>query len=253
MKKSKIGWTTHSWNPVVGCRKISPGCHNCYAAALAERYNGGAAWPNGFDVTLKPHRMDDPVKWKEPAFIFVNSLSDLFHREIPKGYLAEIWHTMTAKAPRHVYQVLTKRPHIARERIRDLGLPLTPNIWLGVSVENMEMARNRIPVLLDIGSPVPWISAEPLLDRLDLAPWMPKLKWVVDGGESGPNRRFAAINWFRFLRDQCSAWGVPYFHKQGNSEWPGHDRVLDGRIYSQMPKVEGLTMPERETTRERTV
>ena len=168
MKDSKIGWTTHSWNPVTGCSKVSPGCDNCYAEVIAERFRGGSAYPVGFDVDLRPHKLRDPIKWRKPARIFVNSMSDMFHREIPDHYLQQIWGVMV-EADWHVFQVLTKRPHRMIQKIQDLCLPMAPNIWLGVSVETQEFADNRIPELLKVERPsLRFISVEPLLGDVDL-------------------------------------------------------------------------------------
>ena len=237
MKNSAIEWTTHTWNPVSGCTQVSPGCDNCYALAIAEPKRGTKAFPQGFDLTLRPHKLRDPLKWKEPARIFVNSMSDLFHRDIPRDYLAQVWDTMLA-ADHHVYQVLTKRPHRAAQLIREMGLPVPAHVWIGASVENQVFADNRIPALLDIPAPVRWLSCEPLLGPLDLTPFLDGLRWVVDGGESGRGRRPADPDWFRMIRDDCLASGVPYLHKQGNHLYPGRDRELDGRTWDQYPDLD---------------
>ena len=234
MKDSGISWTTHTWNPVTGCTQVSPGCDNCYALTIAEKYRGNAAFPIGFDVQLRPHKLRDPLKWKASARIFVNSMSDLFHRDIPDDYLCQIWDTMM-QADWHTYQVLTKRAHRMAHKIKTLGLPTPPHIWLGVSAENQEMADSRIPALLSIGSPMPWVSAEPLLGPLDLTAYLPRLKWVVDGGESGSGRRPADHDWFRSLRDQCALAGTVYYHKQGNAHLSGKDTELDGRVHHDFP------------------
>ena len=237
MKNSKIGWTDHTWNPVTGCTQVSPGCDHCYALAIAEQYRGTPAFPNGFDVQLRQHRLLEPYKWKTPSRIFVNSMSDLFHKEIPDSYLIQIWGIMEG-ADWHTFQVLTKRPHRMAQKIKDLGLPTLPNLWLGVSVENQMYAENRIPSLLSIpGDFVRWISAEPLLGPLNLIPWLLDLRWVVDGGESGPGRRPAEVAWFRSIKDQCLGSRVPYLHKQGNANRPGEDRVLDGRTWDEYPRT----------------
>ena len=200
----------------------------------------GAAFPNGFDVTLRPHKLRDPVKWKVPAKIFVNSMSDLFHLEIPDDYLRQIWDTMLV-ADWHVYQVLTKRAHRMAHKIEALRLPTPAHIWLGVSAENQEMADSRIPALLSIGSPMPWVSAEPLLGPVDFRPYLGDggLRWIVSGGESGPGYRPAEGDWFRDIRDACGAVeGVEFYHKQGSAFRPGQDRILDGRTHDDYPEVE---------------
>ena len=236
MKNSNIEWTTHTWNPTTGCSQVSPGCDNCYALAIAEQKRGTKAFPQGFDMTLRPHKLRDPLKWKEPARIFVNSMSDLFHRDVPRDYLAQVWDSMLA-ADHHVFQVLTKRPHRAAQLIREMGLPVPDHIWIGASVETQQFADNRIPALLEIPAPVRWLSCEPLLGSVDLTPYLDGLSWVVDGGESGRNRRLADYGWFRRIRDDCLQAGVPYLHKQGNHLYPGRDRDLDGRTWEQYPNL----------------
>ena len=149
---SKIEWTTHTWNPTTGCNQVSPGCDNCYALAIAEPKRGTPAFPQGFDITLRPHKLREPARWKEPARVFVNSMSDLFHRAIPRDYLAQVWETMI-EVDRHVYQILTKRPHRAARMIQDMELPIPEHIWIGTSVEDQTFADNRIPALLDIPGP----------------------------------------------------------------------------------------------------
>ena len=238
MKNSKIEWTDATWNPVTGCSQVSPGCDNCYALQIAERKRGTRAFPVGFDVQLRPHKLLDPLRWKKPARIFVNSMSDLFHRDIPRDYLAQVWDTMI-RADHHVYQVLTKRPHRASLLIREMGLSVPEHIWIGTSVENQVFADNRIPALLSIDAPVRWLSCEPLLGPLSLAPWLADggIQWVIDGGESGTRRRPADPDWFQAIRDECEAAGVPYLHKQGNHNLPGRDRELDGRTWDQYPTM----------------
>jgi len=237
MKTTKIEWTESTWNPVTGCTQVSPGCDHCYAFTIAEKYRGSAAFPVGFDVQLRPHKLRDPVKWIKPARIFVNSMSDLFHRDIPDDYLMQIWQTML-DADWHVYQILTKRAHRMAHKIKILDLPTPSHIWLGVSTENQTMADSRIPALLSIESEVPWISAEPLLGPLNVAEYLPHLKWVVDGGESGKSRRAGEYDWFRELRDQCQEAGTPYFHKQGFAYQSGRDRNLDGRTWDEYPTLQ---------------
>ena len=252
MKNSHIDWTDHTWNPVTGCTQVSPGCDNCYALAIAEPRRGLPSFPQGFDVTLRPHKLRDPLKWKAPGMIFVNSMSDLFHKDIPPEYVGQIWQTMMA-ATHHVFQVLTKRPHRAAQLIDRMGLPLPPHIWLGVSAENQQLADNRITALLQIPSAVPWVSAEPLLGPLDLTPFLDRLKWVVDGGESGNGRRPADPDWFRSLRDQCQEYGVSFFHKQGNHRYPGRDRELDGRTWDEYPDVSRIQLAHPSPTPSRFV
>ena len=202
----------------------------------------GVAFPNGFDVTLRPHKLRDPIKWKTPAKIFVNSMSDLFHLEIPDAYLRQIWDTMLV-ADWHVYQVLTKRAHRMAHKIKTLDLPTPAHIWLGVSAENQQMADSRIPALLSIGSQMPWVSAEPLLGPVNLRPYLGDggLRWIVSGGESGLGYRPADVDWFRDIRDACDVVeSVEFYHKQGSSFRPGQDRILDGRTHADYPAVREL-------------
>jgi len=266
-ERTKIGWTSSTWNPVTGCTKVSPGCDNCYAEVIAERFRGGPPWPMGFDLQLRPNKLHDPATWREPRRIFVNSMSDLFHRAIPDDYLEQIWEVMTTEAPHHTYQILTKRPHRAARKIQGLGLPLTPNIWIGTSVENQQFADNRIPALLDIPVRVRFLSCEPLLGPIDLSEYIsaqvndcqtdtsspetrdalrglvaaasktmgPTIDWVITGGESGAKRRPLDLAWVRAIRDKCLQGYVPFFHKQGSALGPGLDRELDGRTWNQYP------------------
>ena len=265
-ENSKIEWTDSTWNPTSGCTEVSPGCDHCYAKTLAERWRGGPAFPVGFDFMVRSKRLREPVRWKEPRRVFVNSMSDLFHIEMPPDHLRQVWDVMVDEAPRHIYQILTKRPHRAKVLIESLGLDLAPNIWIGTSVENQKFADNRIPALLEIPAAFRFLSCEPLLGPVDLSEWLgygvvheqdlsnaetgaalqeiiratlktmgPGIHWVIAGGESGAGRRPADYDWFRAIRDQCVNAGVPYFHKQGNANGPGQDRVLDGRTWDEEP------------------
>jgi protein gp37 len=185
-----IEWTDRTWNPVTGCTKVSPGCDRCYAEGIARRFAGSKAFPNGFDVTLHAERLAAPLRWRKPARVFVNSMSDLFHDAVPDEFIARVWAVMAA-TPQHTYQVLTKRHgrmrsllnsgefsmvQVADEAIEGLGLdgipwPL-PNVWLGVSAEDQRRAELRIPALLDTPAAVRFLSCEPLLGPLDLSPWL---------------------------------------------------------------------------------
>ena len=234
MKTSRISWTDATWNPVVGCDKVSPGCDNCYAEALTRRFP--ARYPDGFKLTPKPHRLKDPYKWS-PRTIFVNSMSDLFHADISLEYLHEVWNVML-NTPQHTYQILTKRPSIMRYRIEYQQLALPPHIWLGTSVESQEFAAKRIPSLLAIPASVRFISAEPLLGPLDLSPWMTDLQWVIVGGESGGGYRPMDMQWARDIRDQCEHENVPLWFKQHSALRPGIGAHIDGKEYFHRP--EGL-------------
>ena len=231
MSKSKISWTDRVWNPVTGCDKISPGCKHCYAEALTKRFP--KTWPNGFNVTLHQDRIAVPSTWRQPAMVFVNSMSDLFHPEIPAKFLWDIWNEMLG-CPQHTFQVLTKRPEsIPGWLMQSAFWP--DNIWLGVSAENQEYYEKRIVRLAAIPAQVRFISAEPLLGPIDL--YQPHFDWVIVGGESGPNRREMDLNWARVLRDQCARVGIPFFYKQGNATRPGNDTLLDGVEHKAMPEA----------------
>ena len=241
-QETKIAWTDSTWNPWSGCIKVSPGCDNCYASTLAENKRGTTAFPNGFDLTLRPHKYADPLKWKEPRRIFVNSMSDFFLGTVPAEAIVAAWNTMLA-ADWHQFQILTKRPIPARRIIEELGLLVPDHIWLGVSVESQDYI-DRVGDLLDIPGKNKFLSCEPLLGPLVIDGyfqqsakeyWGAEIKWVIDGGESGPGRRPANPDWFRSIRDQCQAAGVAYFHKQGNSFRAGQDRELDGRLWEEQP------------------
>ena len=234
MNKTKIQWTDKTWNPVTGCTQISPGCDNCYALQLAERFRGSPAFPQGFDLQLRPKKLDAPIRLKVASKIFVNSMSDLFHRDVPDEYISRVWDTMM-QADHHIYQVLTKRTHRMAHKIKSLGLPTPEHIWLGTSVENQELATSRLPALISIPAPVRFVSAEPLLGPVSLVEWLDDLQWVIVGGESGPNRRPMNYDWARSLRDQCAMRHVPFFYKQGNASRPGQDEALDGQVYHEFP------------------
>ena len=239
-ERSGIGWTEASWNPTVGCIKVSPGCDHCYAEPLAVKLQqrGIAKYEQGFTPRPWEPHLELPLRWRKPKLIFVDSMSDLFHRAIPREYVAKVWQVMI-KADWHTYQLLTKRPHRMVEIITDLQLPLLDHIWLGVSAENCKMANSRIPALLQLPARTRWVSAEPLLEPLDLTRWLSpeQINWVVSGAESGPDRREAEVDWFRSLRDQCRQVGVPYYHKQGGAFHPGRNRELDGVIHDARPSL----------------
>ena len=250
--KTSIEWTTtvhpdgtvtpgSTWNPVSGCSKVSPGCTGCYAEALSTRF-GWTTLPwtarnAAENVRLHPDRLDLPLRWREPRRIFANSMSDLFHEQVPFEFIQSVFEVMD-KADRHTFLVLTKRP----ERMRDVLVRLyersyldqyepLPNVWIGVSAEDQRRADERLPLLLDTPAAIRWVSAEPLLGPLDLMEWLPGLDWVVGGGESGANFRPCDPAWLRSLRNQCLATGTAFFCKQGAARLPGRptgDPDLDG-------------------------
>lgn len=232
--ETRIRWAGSTWNPVSGCTKVSPGCNHCYAYTLAERMRGSLAFPNGFDLTLKPHKIMEPCHWKKPRRIFVNSMSDLFHKDIPDDFLCAIWATML-QADWHTYQVLTKRPHRMAHKIKTLSLPLPPHIWLGTSVENQTFADNRLPALLSVPTHVRFVSAEPLLAPVTLRPWLSGLHWIICGGESGPGYRPMDHAWARALRDECVEAGVAFFFKQSAAPRTEMGITLDGVKWEEYP------------------
>lgn len=233
---SKIEWTEATWNPVTGCTKISPGCKNCYAERMAKRLQamGQPNYVNGFSLTTHEHMLDKPLRWKKPKMIFVNSMSDLFHKDIPSVFVKQVFDVMR-RASWHTFQVLTKRPE--QIQIYDC-LPKDwgngyPNVWLGVSVENADYLW-RMDVLREIPAILRFVSAEPLLGPLALD--LRGFDWVITGGESGPNYRPADEQWFLDIRDQCEDAGVSYFHKQKGGVRGGSNE-LAGKVYNEIPAV----------------
>jgi len=238
-KKSSIEWTESTWNPVTGCNKISPGCKHCYAETMAKRLKamGQENYRNGFQLELQPHMLERPLEWKSPQTIFVNSMSDLFHKDVPLKYIQKVFDVMH-RANWHQFQVLTKRA----ERLFELNpyLHWSENIWMGVSVENSEY-KFRIDYLREIGASVKFLSLEPLLGPLPNLV-LDNIDWVIVGGESGPGARPMQEEWVIEIRDQCQQQGVPFFFKQ----WGGvrkHDngRILEGQTWDEMPEQFILT------------
>ena len=263
---TKIEWADKSWNPVTGCTKVSAGCTNCYAERLfpkvygrqwifrdglyedAHRGEGGKWRPRRFtDVRMHPDRLDAPLHWRKPRRVFVNSMSDLFHEDVPAQFIGEVFRTMS-RAKEHTFQILTKRAERMRQLLsspswlraefgRDVWCEMSPNelhpnVWLGVSVEDQKTADERIPLLLQTPAAVRFVSYEPSLGPVDFSRWLfdsgddgepaprnnPGLSWCIAGGESGPKARPSHPEWFRSVRDQCVEAGVPYFFKQWG-EW----------------------------------
>ena len=228
---SGIEWTEATWNPVSGCTKISPGCDRCYAERMTRRFP--KTYPNGFAVTLKPDALDLPLHWRRPRTVFVNSMSDLFHTEVPEAFIAQVFDVMV-RCPQHTFQVLTKRgERLARVARR---LPWPPNVWMGVSVESPEY-KWRIDYLRKVSAAVRFISAEPLLAALPNLN-LDGIHWLIGGGESQAGARPADDAWFRDLRDQCERAGVAFFLKQlgGHPSKRGGDHaVIDGKRWTLMP------------------
>lgn len=233
MANSKIEWTESTWNPVTGCTKVSPGCTNCYAERMARRLQamGQANYVNGFDVTMHPHVLEHPVNWKKSQVIFVNSMSDTFHEKVTTSFISEIFDIMT-KASWHNFQVLTKRS--ARALSLASELQWSPNIWMGVTVENADVVY-RIDHLQKIPAAVRFLSLEPLLGPV------PKMNlecidWVIVGGESGPSSRPMEKDWVNDILWQCRNAGVKFFFKQwGGINKKKAGRMLDGMQYDEMP------------------
>lgn len=230
---STIEWTDATWNPVTGCTKISPGCKHCYAQVFAERWRGihGHHFEQGFDMRLWPTRLSLPLTWKKPRKIFVNSMSDLFHDEVPIDFIKQVFETMTL-AHWHTFQVLTKRA----ERLADIASQLhwPSNVWMGVSVEN-ERYLPRIDLLRKAPAAVRFISFEPLLGSIR-NPDLRNIQWAIVGGESGPGARTIDREWVRHIRDCCLKESIPFFFKQwGGVQKKKAGRRLDGRLWSQSP------------------
>lgn len=245
--RTAIEWTEVTWNPTTGCDRISTGCDNCYALTLAKRLKAmGAAKYQvdgdartsgpGFGVALHPETLNDPYRWRQPRTVFVNSMSDLFHAKVPLSFIRDVF-AVIAETPQHTYQVLTKRSARLPKLADKLDWP--DNLWMGVSVENTE-ALFRIDHLRETPAAVKFLSCEPLigpLDGIDLT----NINWVIAGGESGPRYRPIHLDWVRGVRDDCTAAGVPFFFKQWGGRTPkALGRVLDGRVWDEMPLREGV-------------
>jgi protein gp37 len=237
-EKSSIEWTDATWNPVRGCTKISPGCTHCYAETFAERFRGvkGHPFEQGFDLRLIPEKLNAPTLWRKPLRIFVNSMSDLFHEQVPDEYIAEVARVMV-QANWHTYQVLTKRSARMAEllRTRLKFAAVLPHIWWGVSVENQRYGLPRIDDLRAAPARTRFLSIEPLLE--DLGPMnLSGIHWVIVGGESGHGARSMERKWVVSIRKQCRENGVPFFFKQwGGTRKSLTGRLLDGRTYDEMP------------------
>jgi protein gp37 len=233
VQQSAIEWTEATWNPVTGCSEVSPGCAHCYAKTFAERWRGipGHHYEQGFELRLWEERLAQPLRWRAPRTIFVNSMSDLFHEGIPFDYIERVFEVMAAAA-QHTFQVLTKR----HERLADLApaLDWPANVWMGVSVENRRFGK-RADYLREVPAAVRFISAEPLLGPLEGLD-LDGIDWLIAGGESGHRHRPVRIDWIRNLRDRCAAEGVAFFFKQWGGRTPkAGGRSLDGRTWDDLP------------------
>ena len=247
-KSTKIEWTEHTWNPVTGCTHVSPGCDHCYMYRMYPRLNamGIKGYEKSPDVVqLLPERLKEPMKWKKPRIVFVCSMSDLFHRNVPMDYIRDIFQVMVKSSEEngHIFQVLTKRPGRAvafwKEYSNSFNDVWPTNIWMGTSVENQKYAE-RLTVLNRLPAPVKFCSAEPLLESLNLTKWLEKgeLQWLIVGGESGFNCREMKIEWANDLLQQSKACNVPFFLKQlgGVKDSRGGNKALiNGQMYREMP------------------
>ncbi len=240
---SSIEWTNATWNPVTGCTKISQGCKNCYAERMAVRLQamGQPNYRNGFRVTLQEHMLDLPLSWKKPKLVFVNSMSDLFHVKVPTEYIQRVF-TVMERASNHTFQVLTKRADRLREIAGDLPWP--DNVWMGVSVENEDVAW-RIDELRQVPAAVRFLSLEPLIGQLPSLN-LDGIHWAIVGGESGHGARPMEPEWVRVIRNQCRRAHVPFFFKQwGGVNKAKTGRELDGRTWNEMPAGRGGELVEQ--------
>jgi protein gp37 len=243
---STIEWTDATWNPIRGCTKISPGCAHCYAETFAERFRGvpGHPYEQGFDLRLVTEKLAEPLRWGRPKRVFVNSMSDLFHEDVPDGYIAAVASVMQ-RANWHTYQVLTKRSERMRCLLENALRPIAiePHIWWGVSVEDRRHGLPRLEHLRQAPAVVRFLSVEPLLEdlgKIDLT----GIAWVIVGGESGAGARPMQVEWVRGIRDQCRQAGVAFFFKQwGGVRKKQAGRTLDGRTHDEAPPLSAHGVP----------
>ena len=250
---SSIEWTDATWNPVTGCTKLSAGCDNCYAEAFAERFRGvkGHPYENGFDIQLRPSRLEEPLKWRKPRMIFVNSMSDLFQKEIPNIYIDKVFDIMEF-ASWHTFQVLTKRSSLMRDYLssRFFGRKIPQHIWMGVSVEHRQ-TLSRMHQLKQAAPGIKFLSIEPLLEDLGEVDFS-GIDWIIVGGESGRGARPMNSDWVRRLRDAAIRDDVPFFFKQWGAFGPSgvrrpkgeNGRELDGRTWDELPRLSTERAPD---------
>jgi protein gp37 len=243
---TSIEWTEQTWNPTTGCTKISPGCKNCYAEVMAKRLKamGTRGYENGFSLSILPERLAEPLKRQKPTTYFVNSMSDLFHNDIPFRFLDRVFDVIKS-TPQHTYQILTKRSVRMRKYFSSHGRVVPGNAWLGVSVENRQYGLQRVEDLRKIEAGIRFLSVEPLLEDLGKINLL-GIQWVIVGGESGPKARPMKAEWVESIKDQCDQDGVAFFFKQ----WGGwgadgkkrqkrnNGRLFDGKTWDEMPSVE---------------
>lgn len=242
-QSSRIEWTEATWNPTVGCTKISPGCKNCYAESMAKRLKamGTPGYENGFTLTILPDRLEEPVRRKKPTVYFVNSMSDLFHRSVQDIYIEQVFDVIQ-RCPQHTFQVLTKRADRLASFFKKRAVP--SNAWIGVSVEDKTYGVPRIDYLRQVNARIRFLSVEPLLDDVGILD-LRDIHWVIVGGESGPKARPMKIEWVESIRQQCKEQDVQFFFKQ----WGGwgadgkrrskkaNGRLLAGRTWDDMPEL----------------
>lgn len=266
MNNTAINWTDLSWNPASGCKKVSAGCKYCYAESLSENKRGTLAFPNGFDLTMRPWKLDEPARVKNASLIFTNSMTDMFWEEIPDSYRDKAFDAIR-ESPWHRFQVLTKRPELAAEYFSTREVPR--NVWLGVTVES-QLTMDRLDVLRDIDASVRFISAEPLISHVDMRGKLDGIHWVIGGGESGSHLSTPAIaekramarrgekgekrwvpredryHWATDMRDACINQGVAFWWKQWGGPTPkSAGREIDGRSWDEMPVHVAKAMPDQ--------
>ncbi len=250
---SKIEWTDATWNPVRGCKKISPGCKHCYAEVFAERFRGvpGHPYEQGFDVRLVPSKLTEPFRWSRPRMVFVNSMSDLFQDDVPEDYILGVA-TVMQRANWHTYQVLTKRSERMARLLRgNLAFAARlPHIWWGVSVEDRQYGIPRVEHLQDAPARCRFLSIEPLLEHLGHIP-LRGIDWAIVGGESGPGARTMEREWVESIYAQCRSARVPFFFKQwGGRQKAKTGRTIHGRTYDEIPPVIDQPTPCQEQRRD---
>ena len=241
-RRSSIEWTEMTWNPVTGCSKVSPGCLNCYAERMSRRLHamGAARYAHGFELTTHDDALDAPLHWKAPRKVFVNSMSDLFHRDVPLAFIHRVFDVMK-QCPQHQFQILTKRSQRLRSLAAASALEWPANVWMGVSVEDQKRARRALD-LAQVPAHVRFLSVEPLLGPIEELP-LEGIHWVIVGGESGPGARPMQPQWVDDILAQCRAHDVPFFFKQwGGIQKHRTGRALRGRTFDEMPRVVGATM-----------
>ena len=237
MAQSSIEWTEMTWNPVTGCDKISAGCKFCYAEVMAKRLQamGVEKYANAFELTIHEEELERPYEWKKPKIVFVNSMSDLFHKDVPVRFIKKVFRVMKEN-PQHVFQVLTKRADVLRYYDSEGWLEWTHNIWMGVSVEN-EKVMKRIDLLRETGARVKFLSCEPLIGPIPNMN-LKKIDWVIVGGESGRKPRPMKPEWVIDIKEQCDKSGVAFFFKQwGGTNKKKAGRELFGQTWNEMPKM----------------